>query len=146
MTDPGVRLQPPTASDVVQQQFQIATQAFWPDLHSHLLTDNWTGLGHLDQALAHLTHHCAICGTWCNRFQEMHGHYRLYHPDQLQGGVAKGAQLSHILQLVSPCALCKRLFGRIHSCPVTLQVGILRLQLMEPDHRSQTTMTCEICI
>ena len=146
MTDPGVRLQPPTASDVVQQQFQIATQAFWPDLHSHLLTDDWTGLGHLDQALAYLTHHCAICGTWCNRFQEIHGHYRLYHPDQLQGGVAKGAQLSHILQLVSPCALCKRLFSRIHSCPVTLQVGILRLQLMEPDHRSQTTMTCEICI
>ena len=146
MADPGVRLQPPAATEVVQQQFHIATQAFWPDLHSHLLTDDWTGLGQLDPALAHLAHHCAICGTWCNRFQEMHGHYRLYHPDQLRGGVAKGAQLSHILQLVSPCAWCKRPFSRIHSCPVTLQVGILRLQLMEPDHRRQTTMTCEICI
>ena len=110
------------------------------------MTDDWTGLAQQEQALTYLTHHCAICGTWCNRFQELHGHLRLYHQDQLRGGVAKGAQLSQILQQTSPCPLCKRNFSRVHSCPVTLQVGILRLQLLEPDIRRQTELTCEICI
>ena len=144
--DPDVRLEPPPAPELVNRTFHVAAQAFWPDLQSNLLTDDWTGLGQQDQALEYLTHHCAICGTWCNRFQELHGHYRLYHNEQLQGGIAKGVQLSQILQQTSPCPMCKRTFSRVHSCPVTLQVGILRLQMLEPDIRSQTALTCEICI
>ena len=144
--DPDVRLEPPTAQELVTGTFHAATQAFWPDLQSNLMKDDWTGLEQQEQALAYLTHHCAICGTWCNRFQERHGHLRLYHQEQLRGGVAKGAQLSQILQQTSPCPMCKRNFSRVHSCPVTLQVGILRLQLLEPDIRRQTELTCEICI
>lgn len=134
------------ATEVVRNSFQITSQPFWPDLQSNVLTDDWTGLSQQAQALEYLTHHCAICGTWCNRFQELHGHYRLYHHDQLRGGVAKGVQLSHVMQQTSPCPLCNKQYNRVHSCPVTLQIGILRLQLMEPDVRSQAELTCEICV
>ena len=147
MTEPAD--EPPrqiTATEVVQNTFQITRQPFWPDLQSNILTDDWTGLSQQAPALESLTHHCAICGTWCNRFQEMHGHYRLYHHDQLRGGIAKGVQLSHVIQQTSPCPLCQKQYTRVHSCPVTLQIGILRLQMMEPDVRNQSELTCEICV
>ena len=147
MTEPpDVRPRPLPAPEIVNNSFQITGQPFWPDLQSNVLTDDWHGLSQQAPALEYLTHHCAICGTWCNRFQEMHGHYRLYHHEQLRGGVAKGVQLSHVMQHNSPCPLCQKSYHRVHSCPVTLQIGILRLQLMEPDVRSQAELTCEICV
>ena len=141
-----VRLTPMSARDTVHRHFQVTTQPFWPELERCLHHDDWLGLCQLSVGLEHLVHHCAICGTWCNRFQELHSHYRLYHDEQLKGGVVKGAQLTHVMQLVSPCALCNKQYSRVHSCPVTLQIGILRLQLQEPDIRAQQELTCEICV
>ncbi|CAL1139392.1 unnamed protein product [Cladocopium goreaui] len=141
-----VRLTPMPARDHVYRHFQVSTQPFWPELERCLHNDDWPTLCQLSVGLEHLTHHCAICGTWCNRFQELHSHYRLYHDEQLKGGVVKGAQLTHVMQLVSPCALCAKQYSRVHSCPVTFQLGILRLQLQEPDIRAQQELTCEICV
>ncbi|CAL1152943.1 unnamed protein product [Cladocopium goreaui] len=141
-----VRLTPMPARDQVYRHFQVTTQPFWPELERCLHNDDWPTLCQLSVGLEHLTHHCAIFGTWCNRFQELHSHYRLYHDEQLKGGVVKGAQLTHVMQLVSPCALCAKQYSRVHSCPVTLQLGILRLQLQEPDIRAQQELTCEICV
>ncbi|CAL1163756.1 unnamed protein product [Cladocopium goreaui] len=141
-----VRLTPMSARDTVHRHFQVTTQPFWPELERCLHHDDWPGLCQLSVGLEHLVHHCAICGTWCNRFQELHSHYRLYHDEQLKGGVVKGAQLTHVMQLVSPCALCNKQYSRVHSCPVTLQIGILRLQMQEPDIRAQQELTCEICV
>lgn len=141
-----VRLTPMSARDNVHRHFQVTTQPFWPELERCLHNDDWPSLCQLSVGLEHLTHHCAICGTWCNRFQELHSHYRLYHDEQLKGGVVKGAQLTQVMQLASPCALCNKQYSRVHSCPVTLQIGILRLQLQEPDIRAQQELTCEICV
>ena len=141
-----VRLTPMSARDTVHRHFQVTTQPFWPELERCLHHDDWPGLCQLSVGLEHLVHHCAICGTWCNRFQDLHSHYRLYHDEQLKGGVVKGAQLTHVMQLVSPCALCNKQYSRVHSCPVTLQIGILRLQMQEPDIRAQQELTCEICV
>ena len=143
---PDVQMSPTPAVDQVHRHYQVAAQQFWPELERCIQTDDWTGLKRLEPCLEHLTHHCAICGTWCNRFQELHSHYRLYHDAQLKGGVAKGAQLTQVLQLSSPCELCHKAYSRVHSCPVALQVAILRLQMQEPDVRQQTELTCEICV
>lgn len=143
---PDVQMSPTPAVDQVHRHYQVAAQQFWPELERCIQTDDWTGLKRLEPCLEHLTHHFAICGTWCNRFQELHSHYRLYHDAQLKGGVAKGAQLTQVLQLSSPCELCHKAYSRVHSCPVALQVAILRLQMQEPDIRQQTELTCEICV
>lgn len=136
---PNVMIQP-------ELELHAASQPFWPDLQQFLNADDWTALGNRQDVTAYLSNHCVFCGMWCNRFQEMHGHYKLYHQDQTRGSVAKGVQLSHILQQTSPCLLCGKTFHRVHSCPAALQVGALRLQMMDPEVRHHAERTCDICI
>lgn len=93
----------------------------------------------------YLAHHCVVCGLWCNRFQELHGHYRQTHPNHVQGSVAKGAQISQMMQLRSPCGLCQRPYSRVHSCPVTLQLGLLVIQMRPPRDRLPVACQCDIC-
>ena len=128
------------------QVLHVTHQPFWPDLQQLLHADDWNALGNRPDMTAFLSSHCIFCGMWCNRYQEMHGHHRLYHQEQTTGSVAKGVQLSHILQQTSPCGLCGKSYQRVHSCPVALQVGILRLLMMDHDVRQQAEMTCDICI
>ena len=146
MPQPDVQMAPTPAVEQVHRHFHVTQQSFWPELERCIQQDDWNSLRRLAPCLEHLTHHCAICGTWCNRFQELHSHFRLYHDAQLQGGIAKGAQLTQVLQLSSPCDLRTRVYSRVHSCPVALQIAIIRLQLQEPDVRQQTELTCEICV
>lgn len=124
----------------------ILAQPFWPDLQQHLNSDDWTDLHTKPEITASLANYCVHCGLWCTRYQEMHGHYQLHHQADTRGCVAKGVQLSQILQQASPCALCGKTFSRVHSCSVTLQVGALRLQALDMDIRQQAVNTCDICI
>ena len=146
---PHLRFAPaPLARPMLQPDldFHAASRPFWPDLQHILNADDWTALGNRQDVTAYLSNHCVFCGMWCNRFQELHGHHKLYHQAETRGSVAKGVQLSHILQQTSPCSMCGKTFHRVHSCPVTLQVGALRLQLMDPDDRHHAERTCDICI
>lgn len=125
--------------------FHVGTQAFWPELQTLILHADWARFPRNADMLEYLTHHCAICGLWCNRFQELHGHYRQCHPDHVQGCVAKGAQISMIMQTMSPCPLCQRPYSRVHSCPTTLQLGMLQIQLRPQADRLAVACTCDIC-
>ena len=125
-------------------QLHVASQPFWPILKDIIQSARWTDLGPETDATEHLSHHCSVCGLWCNRFQELHAHYRLHHAQLLTGGIARGAQLSHLLDTQSPCLLCSKHFQRVHSCTVALQVGILSLLAAGDDHAEQVC-TCLLC-
>ena len=122
----------------------VATQPFWPILKDIVTMKRWHDLGPEHEVGEHLTHTCFVCGTWINRFQELHSHLRLHHSDLLMGGVAKGAQLTAILGDDSPCLLCSAGYQRVHSCPVTLQVGILHILAAQEDALT-IARRCDIC-
>ena len=122
----------------------VATQPFWPVLKNLIVTQRWHDLGPEHEIGEHLTHTCMVCGIWNNRFQELHSHYRLHHSELLPGGVAKGAQLTDLLGMDSPCLLCSAEFQRIHSCPATLQVGILHILANHADE-PDVSRRCDIC-
>ena len=137
---------PPTALPAAaMMNFHVMTQIFWPELQNTILHADWTQMPRNAAMLEYLTHHCTICGLWCNRFQELHGHFRQHHAAQVLGSVAKGAQISQIQQVTSPCSLCQRTYSRIHSCPVTLQLGMLMIQLRPAADRLAAACTCDIC-
>ena len=123
--------------------FHISHQPFWPTLKHLVQQGRWEDIALETEVGDHLKHHCMICGTWMNRFQEMHGHYKLHHADLVLGGVAKGVQLSILAQTTSPCAFCSTQYQRVHSCTVTLQIGILHI-LMASDSL-QVAKCCEVC-
>ena len=125
--------------------FHVMQQAFWPELMIQLTQADWLQFPRNADMLEYLAHHCAICGLWCNRFQELHGHFRQAHSTQAQGSVAEGVQISQIMQITSPCSLCQRPYSRVHSCPVTLQLGMLMIQVRPPDDRSAVACACDIC-
>ncbi|CAL1169052.1 unnamed protein product [Cladocopium goreaui] len=135
----------PAVPSVNTLSFHVMTQAFWPELQRLISGADWTQFPRNADMLEYLTHHCAICGLWCNRFQELHGHFRQTHPDQVQGCVAKGAQLSVLMQTTSPCSLCQRPYSRVHSCPTALQIGMLVIQLRPEEDRQAVACTCDIC-
>ena len=133
---------PRTSEDL--DSFHIASRPFWPTLKRVTAEKNWGDLVNHPDLLAHLSHTCMICGTWTGRFQEiLHGHYRLYHPSFAPGGVAKGAQISHILGAASPCMLCAQPYRQIHSYTVALQIGILSNHYAVMDPPAQ--LCCDIC-
>ena len=119
---------PTAAFAAASLSFHVMTQVFWPELQTLLLHADWINFPRNAAMLEYLSHHCVICGLWCNRFQELHGHFRQCHPDHVQGCVAKGAQISVLMQCTSPCTLCQRPYSRVHSCPVTRQLGLLQIQ------------------
>ena len=125
--------------------FHIMLQTFWPELQIRLMQADWTNFPRDAEMLEYLSHHCAICGLWCNRFQELHGHFRQAHREQAHGCVAKGVQIASLMQLTSPCTLCQRAYSRIHSCPVTLQLGMLLIQVRPAADRNIVACTCDIC-
>ena len=122
----------------------VATQSFWPVLKDIVQHSRWNDLGPEHEVGEHLAHHCLVCGVWTNRFQELHSHLRLHHSELLLGGVAKGAQLTALLGDASPCLLCSAEFQRVHSCPVTLQIGILHI-LNAQDDANRVAQRCDIC-
>ena len=142
---PAMPLSSPAVPNVNTLSFHVMTQAFWPELQRLISRADWTQFPRNADMLEYLTHHCAICGLWCNRFQELHGHFRQTHPDQVQGSVAKGAQLSVLMQTTSPCSLCQRPYSRVHSCPTALQIGMLVIQLRPEEDRPAVACTCDIC-
>jgi hypothetical protein len=68
-------------------QFHIATQRFWPQLKRLVTEQSWTEVAALQGLGEYLSNHCMICGMWQNRFQELHGHYRLHHAELIQGSI-----------------------------------------------------------
>ena len=136
---------PAATPDVNAMSFHVMTQAFWPELQVLIARADWPQFPRNADMLEYLTHHCAICGIWCNRFQELHGHFRQTHPEQVQGCVAKGAQLSVLMQTTSPCSLCQRPYSRVHSCPTALQLGMLVIQLRPEADRLAAACACDIC-
>lgn len=94
---------------------------------------------------AFLTHHCVFCGTWCNRCQELNLHYRLHHPSELRGALARSAQITHMMDTESPCQLCHREYRRGHCCTVATQVAVLQLYYKSELHRQPASQTCLVC-
>ena len=131
-------------TDTELHQMHVTHQPFWPILHDIVRQQRWTDLGPETDLTEHLAHYCMICGTWCNRFQELHAHLRLQHSQLVLGGVAKGAQMSQLLDIQSPCLLCSKSYNRVHSCPVTLQVGILAIQSAGTQALAKA-LHCELC-
>ena len=126
-------------------QLHVASQPFWPTLKHLVSAQQWTGLGPEPDIGEHLTHSCMVCGLWMNRYQEMHSHYRLHHSELFLGGVAKGVQLSSLMGTGSPCILCSAEYQRVHSCPVTLQIGVLHI-LTSSTETTNIATRCDICM
>ena len=143
--DRGPAVPMPMHSELASRHFHILTQTFWPELQPVIFRAAWHQIPRHAGMLEYLMHHCAICGLWCDRFQELHGHLRQQHSEQVQGCVAKGVQISQLLEVSSPCRLCQRPFSRVHSCPVTLQLGMLTIQMRPEAERSAMACTCDIC-
>ena len=61
--------------DAARLDFHVMHKSFWPELQEHLVQADWMRFPRNADMLDYLTHYCAICGVWCNRFQELHGHY-----------------------------------------------------------------------
>ena len=124
--------------------FHAANQSFWPVLRRIAQHQTWSDIIQEPDIGEHLKHSCMVYGMWQSRFQELHGHYRLHHPELILGGIAKGAQISHLLPTSSPCPLCTRPYQRVHSCPVALQVGILRI-VQDTSESMNIACKCDIC-
>ena len=90
-------------------QFHGATQRFWTQLKQCIQTRSWTDIAALPDLSEYLQNHCMICGMWQNRFQELHGHLRLYHPTLIGGGVAKGTDHSPAARYITLYPLRPRL-------------------------------------
>ena len=125
------------------ESYHVSTQSFWSELKEAVRTKAWGSIHAIYQACQYLAHTCLICGLWCNRFQELHAHYRLHHAAQALGCVAKGAQLLGLTETDSPCCLCLKLFKRTHSCNVALQLGVIHLHGLALGDTS--LLKCELC-
>ena len=126
-------------------RFAAEVEPFWSLLSTVAQTaayDRLTEDARLGESLAH---HCIICGTWCNRCQELNLHYRLHHPKDMPGTLARSAQITHQLNSPSPCNLCQKAYRRGHCCPVATQVAALQLHHLMPEDRSIASRTCIMC-
>lgn len=138
-TDPyplGTRMTAPIAAEA---------QIFWPLLREVVQTSAYHRLQEDPQIGNFLAHNCVICGTWCNRCQELHSHFRLNHPHQLPGVLARSAQITHQVASPTPCVLCQKPYKRNHSCPVATQVASLQLHGQDSADNSDALRTCIIC-
>lgn len=124
------------------EDYHVIHQPFWQELKHLTQTSQWN-LAQTNPAIGeYLTHTCQVCGIWTNRCQELHGHYRLNHPDLVAGIFAKSAQITKLLQSPSPCNLCQKPFKRGHTCTVATQLAVLHLYCMEV---LGSTMKCDLC-
>lgn len=136
----------PNASESpISASFAAAVEPFWPFLLQVTQASDFGRLVEDSNLGATLTHHCLICGTWCNRCQEMNLHYRLHHPTALRGALARGAQITQMTQTTSPCTLCHKPYRRGHCCPVATQVAMLHLHHHDSTDRDRECRTCIIC-
>ena len=140
------RMTPPAASHALDSRdFHAMQQRWWPQLRHILQTCEWLAIRQHASICTYLTHTCCICGLWCNRFQELHGHFRLHHAQFVRGMAAKCAQLAHLLQYESPCPLCQNSFRQCHSCNVLAQVGFLYTHTEQTAEGGDLSLRCVIC-
>lgn len=110
---------------------------------------NWNALLQLPAALADWTHHCSLCGVFCNRPQDMNLHLRTQHPLLLPHVLCKASQLGRAQASNSPCRFCHKTFRRVHQCPIMVQAALL---LVNTDDSGQSffspgdaVLRCDIC-
>lgn len=72
----------------------------------------------------------------------MHGHYRLHHSELVPGIFAKSAQITKLVQSLSPCVLCQKPFKRGHTCTVATQLAVLQLHCMD---FQGNMLQCDLC-
>ena len=144
---PEVDMMPRSAEPVAVPhiRFAAAVEPFWPLLLQIAQTSEYSRLLEDANIGASMSHHCIICGTWCNRCQEMNLHYRLHHSSEMHGALARSAQISHLMPTDSPCPLCQKAYRRGHCCSVATQLAVLQLHHMAPEERRHACRTCIIC-
>lgn len=135
----------PAAPATADTDRHVYHQSWWPQLREMIRTKTWSAISLRSDICAFLAHTCVICGLWCNRFQELHGHFRLYHAALVRGMASKCAQLTFALQVSSPCPFCHQSFRRTHSCNVLAQVGVLYVHLSDADSPDAQLLHCDIC-
>eukprot|EP00438_Fugacium_kawagutii_P022872 Skav226468 [mRNA] locus=scaffold1781:166697:172057:+ [translate_table: standard] len=99
-------------------------------------------------ACEHLRSHCALCGQWLERTQNLLSHYRQHHPTRITHMLIKGPQLTHMVGGSAPCKLCEGNYKSTHLCLVGSQLGMLLTYGPHPSDSvdAQTNrLTCEIC-
>ena len=109
----------------------------------------WDALQQQPDAIADLTHHCVICGMFCNRPQDLNLHMRTQHPTLLPNVMSKASQLNRAQASNSPCRFCDREFRRTHQCPVMMQAALLLVNtdgtgrsLSQP---GDAVLCCDVC-
>ena len=75
----------PRSDGVPSEHKHVCQQRWWPQLRNILRTRAWPLLCLQAEICTYLSHTCVICGLWCNRFQELHGHIRLHHAHAVRG-------------------------------------------------------------
>ena len=86
---------------------------------------NWEALQQLTAATIDWTHHCVLCGVYCNRPQDLNLHMRTQHPTLLPHVMSKASQLGRAQASNSPCRFCHKTFRRVHQCPIMVQAALL---------------------
>ena len=135
-------IDPRGRSKAEAENFHVTTQPFWDMLKDRVQQQAWQDIAAQPEVCQYLTHNCMACGMWTNRCQEMHGHYRLHHPDLTQGIFTKSAQITKLMPSTSPCMLCQTPFKRGHTCKVATQMAALALHCL-PLQCNQ--LSCDIC-
>ena len=129
-------------SKAESSSYHVTTQPFWTDLKDRVQRQAWQDIAAMPDVSQYLTHSCMVCGIWNNRCQEMNGHYRLHHPDLMQGIFTKSAQITKMMPSTSPCIFCKTPFKRGHTCKVATQLAALALHCLD---LTCNQLSCDIC-
>ncbi|CAL1139387.1 unnamed protein product [Cladocopium goreaui] len=110
---------------------------------------NWDALQQQPDAIADLTHHCVICGMFCNRPQDLNLHMRTQHPTLLPNVMSKASQLNRAQASNSPCRFCDREFRRTHQCPVMMQAALLLVNTDDTGRSfsqpGDAVLCCDVC-
>jgi len=110
---------------------------------------NWDALQQLTAATADWTHHCVICGVYCNRPQDLNLHLRTQHPTLLPHVMSKASQLGRAQASNSPCRFCNKTFRRVHQCPIMVQAALLLVNTDATGHSyscpGDSVLRCDVC-
>lgn len=127
----------------------LMTKPYGPTALTCVQERNWGAPQQMSAAMADWTHHCVLCGVFCNRPQDLNLHMRTQHPTLLPHVMSKASQLGRAQASNSPCRFCNKTFRRVHQCPVMVQAALL---LVNTDSTGQSyqcpggsVLRCDVC-
>ena len=127
----------------------LMTKPYGPTALICVQERNWDTLQQMPAATTDWTHHCVLCGLFCNRPQDLNLHMRTQHPTLLPHVMSKASQLGRAQASNSPCRFCNKTFRRVHQCPVMVQAAMLLVNT-DPTGLSyqcpgSNVLRCDVC-